>query len=157
MPVDTSQTHSILFVCHGNICRSTMAEFVMKDLVEKAGLSDSFHIESAATSAEELGNPVYPGTKRILDRLGIDCSAKRARRITADDYDKFDLIIAMDDANMRNLRAKYHQDPDHKIHLLMSYAGNPRPIADPWYTGDFETTYQDVDAGCRGLLKELTH
>ncbi len=155
MTENTSKPYSILFVCHGNICRSTMAEFVMKDLVDKAGLTDHFHIESAATSADELGNPVYPGTKKILDRLGIDCSAKRARRITIDDYANFDLIIGMDDENMRNLRMKYHNDPEHKIHLLLEYTGANRAIADPWYTGDFEATYRDVDAGCRALLDQL--
>ena len=147
---------SILFVCHGNICRSPMAEFIMKDLVAKAKLADQFHIESAATSAEELGNPVYPGTKKILTRLGIDCSQKRARRITLDDYKAFDLIIGMDDANVRNLRMKYHNDPDNKIHLLLDYTGEQRAIADPWYSGDFETTYQDVTAGCQALLASLT-
>lgn len=148
---------SLLFVCHGNICRSTMAEFVMKDLVAKRGLADRFHIESAATSAEELGNPVHPGTRRILEGLGIDCSAKRARRLRKADYDEFDLIIAMDSQNMRNMDRMLGDDPDHKLHKLLEYAGSDSDIADPWYTGDFETTYDDVNAGCHGLLAFLDY
>ncbi len=148
---------SLLFVCHGNICRSTMAEFVLKDLVAKRGLADRFHIESAATSAEELGNPVHPGTRRILEGLGIDCSAKRARRLRKADYDEFDLIIAMDSQNMRNMDRMLGDDPDHKLHKLLEYAGSDGDIADPWYTGDFETTYDDVNAGCHGLLAFLDY
>lgn len=144
---------NILFVCHGNICRSPMAEFVMKDLVSKAGVAQEFFIASAATSSEELGNSVYPPVKRLLDSMGIDCSAKRARRITADDYSKFDLIIGMDHANMANMRRFWGEDKEDKLRMLMSYCNSSAEVADPWYTGDFETTYRDVLAGCKKLLE----
>ncbi len=147
----------ILFVCHGNICRSPMAEFVMKDLVEKAGLGERFHIESAATSREEIGNPVYPPARRKLAEHGIGCEGHAARQITARDYQDFDLLIAMDSANLRNMRRFYGGDPAGKIHMLLDYAGRPgEEVADPWYTGDFQATWQDVSAGCAGLLKQLT-
>ncbi len=146
---------SILFVCHGNICRSPMAEFIMKYLVEEAGLADCFHIESAATSTEEIGNPVYPGTQAVLARLGIDSSAKRARQVTPQDYQDFDLVIGMDNANVKNLRRLFRYDPDHKVSLLLSFAGEDRSIADPWYTDDFEVTYRDVRRGCEALLATL--
>ena len=148
----------ILFVCHGNICRSPMAEFVMKDLVQKAGLESQFHIESAATSTEEIGNPVYPPARRKLAEHGIDCAGKTARRLTNADYGRYDLLIGMDRANLRNMGRICGGDPGGKIHLLMEYAGRPADglhpgdVADPWYTGDFETTWRDVLAGCRGLL-----
>ena len=148
---------NILFVCHGNICRSPMAEFVMKDLVEKAGAGDRFHIESAATSREEIGNPVYPPARRKLAEHGIGCEGHAARQITARDYQDFDLLIAMDSANLRNMRRFYGGDPAGKIHMLLDYAGRPgEEVADPWYTGDFQATWQDVSAGCAGLLKQLT-
>ena len=147
----------ILFICHGNICRSPMAEFVMKDLVEKAGLGERFHIESAATSREEIGNPVYPPARRKLAEHGIGCEGHAARQITARDYQDFDLLIAMDSANLRNMRRFYGGDPAGKIHMLLDYAGRPgEEVADPWYTGDFQATWQDVSAGCAGLLKQLT-
>lgn len=142
----------ILFVCHGNICRSTMAEFVMKDLVAKRGLADRFHIESAATSTEELGNPVYPGTREILEREGIDCSGKVARQMNRGDYDKFDLIIGMDGQNIRNINRILGGDPQGKVHKMLEFAGREGDVADPWYTRDFETTYEDVLDGCVGLL-----
>ena len=144
---------NILFVCHGNICRSPMAEFVMKDLVRKAGAENDFFIASAATSSEELGNGVYPPVKSLLGKLGIDCSGKRARRITHDDYLNFDLIIGMDYANMANMRRFWGADTEDKLRLLMSYCNSSAEVADPWYTGDFETTYRDVLAGCRKLLE----
>lgn len=147
---------SILFVCHGNICRSPMAEFVMKDLVTKAGVSDRFRIESAATSSEELGNPVHPGTQRRLAREGISCAGKTARRVRPDDYDTFDLIVGMDEANMRNLRRVFNGDPKGKVRKLLSFTGSDADVADPWYTGDFEATYNDILAGCTALLKEFT-
>ena len=148
---------NILFVCHGNICRSPMAEFVMKDLVEKAGLGERFHIESAATSREEIGNPVYPPARRKLAEHGIGCEGHAARQITARDYQDFDLLIAMDSANLRNMRRFCGGDPAGKIHMLLDYAGRPgEEVADPWYTGDFQATWQDVSAGCAGLLKQLT-
>ena len=147
----------VLFICHGNICRSPMAEFVMKDLVEKAGLGERFHIESAATSREEIGNPVYPPARRKLAEHGIGCEGHAARQITARDYQDFDLLIAMDSANLRNMRRFYGGDPADKIHMLLDYAGRPgEEVADPWYTGDFQATWQDVSAGCAGLLKQLT-
>ena len=148
---------NILFVCHGNICRSPMAEFVMKDLVEKAGLGERFHIESAATSREEIGNPVYPPARWKLAEHGIGCEGHAARQITARDYQDFDLLIAMDSANLRNMRRFYGGDPAGKIHMLLDYAGRPgEEVADPWYTGDFQATWQDVSAGCAGLLEQLT-
>ena len=148
---------NILFVCHGNICRSPMAEFVMKDLVEKAGLGERLHIESAATSREEIGNPVYPPARRKLAEHGIGCEGHAARQITARDYQDYDLLIAMDSANLRNMRRFYGGDPAGKIHMLLEYAGRPgEEVADPWYTGDFQATWQDVSTGCAGLLKQLT-
>jgi len=145
----------ILFICHGNICRSPMAEFVMKDMVEKAGLASEFSIASAATSTEELGNPVYPPARRKLAEHGIGCAGHAARQMTRRDYEEYDLLIGMDSANIRNMHRMYHDDPDGKIHLLLDFAGRHRDVADPWYTGDFEATWQDVNAGCRGLLARL--
>ena len=131
-----------------------MAEFVMKDLVQKAGLEKDFHIASAATSAEELGNPVYPPARRKLAQHGIGCAGKTARQVTRGDYGAYDLLIGMDQANLRNLRRICGGDPDGKIHLLLEYAGRPgQEVADPWYTGDFEATWDDVLAGCQGLLR----
>lgn len=146
----------ILFICHGNICRSPMAEFVMKDLVQKAGLASQFHIGSAATSREEIGNPVYPPARRKLAEHGIPCGGHAARQLTAQDYDAYDLLIGMDQANLRNMRRICGGDPDGKLHLLLAYTAHPGSVADPWYTGDFEAAWQDVLAGCRGLLAELT-
>ena len=146
---------SILFVCHGNICRSPMAEFVMKDLVRQAGLEWKYEIASAATSSEELGNPVYPPARRKLAEHGIGCAGKTARRLTRDDYDEYDLLIGMDRMNFRNMHRICGGDPEGKIHLLMDYTGRPGEVADPWYTGDFEETWQDVLEGCRGLLELL--
>lgn len=142
----------ILFVCHGNICRSTMAEFVMKSIVGERGLSDRFTIESAATSTEEIGSPVHPGTRKILEREGIDCSGKTARQMQRSDYDRFDLLIGMDEANVRNMLRMLGGDPAGKVHKLLEFAGSEADIVDPWYTGDFEATYDDVHAGCVGLL-----
>lgn len=145
----------ILFVCHGNICRSPMAEFVMKDLVKKAGRTSEFEIASAATSTEEIGNPVYPPARRKLAEHGISCAGKTARQLMQSDYGRWDLIIGMDQANLRNMHRLFPEDPDHKLHLLMDYTTRPGQVADPWYTGDFETTWQDVSEGCRGLLSAL--
>ena len=145
----------ILFVCHGNICRSPMGEFILKDLAAKAGLADRFQIESAATSTEEIGNPVYPPARRKLAQHGIDCAGKTARQLTAADYGRFDLLLSMDRANIRNMTRICGGDPQGKIHLLMEYTGHPgREVADPWYTGDFDATWDDVLAGCQGLLKQ---
>ena len=146
----------ILFICHGNICRSPMAEFVMKDLVKKAGLASQFHIESAATSREEIGNPVYPPARRKLAEHGISCDGHAARQLTKADYRGFDLLIGMDNANLQNMRRICGGDPEGKIRLLRDYTARPGDVADPWYTGDFETTWRDVLEGCRGLLKELS-
>ena len=145
----------ILFVCHGNICRSPMAEFVMKDLVEKAGLSSRIQAESAACTREELGNPVYPPARRELAAHGIDCTGKTARLLEKRDYQRFDLLIGMDQENLRMMRRICGGDPDHKIRLLMEYTDFPREVADPWYTRDFGATWRDVEEGCSGLLREL--
>ena len=145
----------ILFICHGNICRSPMAEFVMKDLVKKAGLEGQFHIESAATSTEEIGNPVYPPAQRKLAEHSIDCAGKTARQLKNSDYDQYDLLIGMDRANLRNMHRICGGDFAGKLRLLMDYTDHPGDVADPWYTGDFETTWQDVLTGCQGLLKYL--
>ena len=146
----------ILFICHGNICRSPMAEFVMKDLVEKAGCADRFEIASAATSTEELGNPVYPPARRKLAEHGLGCEGKTARQMTRQDYRDYDLLVAMDRENLWNMRRFTGDDPDHKVSLLLDYTSRPGDVADPWYTGDFEQTWQDVLEGCQGLLARLT-
>ena len=146
---------SILFVCHGNICRSPMAEFVMKDLVEKAGCGAQFTIASAATSTEEIGNPVYPPARRMLAQHGISCSGKTARQLRREEYADWDLFIGMDFANLRNMERIFGGDPEHKIRALLDYTTRPGEVADPWYTGDFEATWRDVMAGCTGLLHSL--
>lgn len=142
----------ILFVCHGNICRSPMAEFVMKDLVSKAGLEDSFYIESAATSTEEIGNPVYPPARRKLAEHGISCQGKSARQMRDSDYDRFDLLVGMDTWNIRNMQRICGGDPDGKIVKLMDFTRRPGDVADPWYSDDFETTWRDVLEGCKSIL-----
>ena len=146
----------ILFVCHGNICRSPMAEFVMKDLVKKAGLASQFHIESTATSREEIGNPVYPPARRKLAEHGISCDGHAARQLTNADYEKYDLLIGMDSANLRNMQCICGGDPDGKLRLLLAYTGQTRSVADPWYTDDFDAAWQDIAFGCRALLEALT-
>ena len=144
----------ILFVCHGNICRSPMAEFVMKDLVKKAGLEPEFFIASAATSTEEIGNPVHPGTTRRLAREGISTKGKYAVQLTKADYGRYDYLLGMDHWNIRNMVRMLGGDPAEKVHLLLDYSQRPgEEIADPWYTGDFETTYSDILEGCQGLLR----
>lgn len=143
----------ILFVCLGNICRSPMAEFIMKALVESKGLGDEFYIESAATSREELGNPVYPPAKRVLEKRGINCTAKRARQITAQDGDKFDYIICMDSSNVSDTKRILSSINHSKIYKLLDFTAAPRDVADPWYTGDFTATENDVVSGCDGLLQ----
>lgn len=145
----------VLFICHGNICRSTMAEFVFKDMVAKKGLSDLFEIASAATSREEIGNPVHPGTKRILDALGISCRGKYAVQTTKKDYGYYDYIIGMDSWNIRNMLRIYGSDPDQKICKLLQFVGSSDDVADPWYTGNFDVTYRDVHAGCTALLDHI--
>lgn len=145
----------ILFVCHGNICRSPMAEFIMKKLVRDAGLSEQFEIASAATSTEEIGNPVYPPARRKLTEHGIDCSGKTARQLKNDDCEKYNLLIGMDRANLRNMVRICGDDYADKMHLLMEFTSRPGDVADPWYTDDFETTWRDVLEGCQGLLDFL--
>ncbi|MCM1193191.1 MAG: low molecular weight phosphotyrosine protein phosphatase [Butyrivibrio sp.] len=150
----------ILFVCHGNICRSPMAEFILKDMVQKQGIGNRFLISSAATSTEEIwngvGNPVYPPAKAELARHGIDCGGKRAVQVTKADYDKYDFLIGMDSANIRNMQRILGGDPEGKVFKLLSFAGQDRDIADPWYTGDFCLTYRDIVQGCRALLAYLS-
>ncbi len=156
----------ILFVCHGNICRSTMAEFVMKDIVNKQGLSDAFHIESSATHTDEIwngvGSPVYPPARAKLREHGIGTpdnelgvSEKRARLTSRTDYDKFDYIIGMDSANMRNLSGLFGGDPDHKLYKMLDFADRDGDVADPWYTGNFDATWRDVSEGCHGLFRSI--
>ena len=145
----------ILFVCHGNICRSPMAEFVMKDLVRKAGRAAEFSIASAATSTEEIGNPVYPPARRMLAAHGIDCTGKTARQLRKSDYAQYDYLIGMDQANFRNMQRMCGGDPDGKIHLLLDFTDRPGQVADPWYTGDFQATWEDVLEGCEGLLRHI--
>ncbi len=144
----------ILFVCHGNICRSPMAEYIMRDMLEKRGIADVV-TASAATSTEELGNRVHRGTAEILNRLGIDCSAKRARQITMADYADYDLLIGMDSENIRNM-TRYWGDKQHKIHKLLDFAERRNEdVSDPWYTHDFERAYRDIKQGCEGLLNAI--
>lgn len=148
--------HHILFVCHGNICRSPMAEFILKDLVVKAGRLSEFHIESAATSTEEIGNPVYPAARHKLAEHGISCKGKTARQVTRADYERFDLIICMDRANLRNIKHIIPIDPDNKISLLLDFTSDNRgnDVADPWYTGNFDATWRDCLEGCKAILKQ---
>ncbi len=145
----------ILFICHGNICRSTMAQCVFTQKCLVAGLSDSFFIDSAATSTDEIGNPPHRGTVNKLREVGIPLVPHRARQITWDDYEKFDYIIGMDSANIRNLKMMLKNDPDGKIYKFLEFAGFDRDIADPWYTGNFDETYEDVLKGCDGFMDYL--
>ena len=146
----------ILFVCHGNICRSPMAEFVMKDLVKKAGLERDFEIASAATSTEEIGNPVYPPARRKLAEHGISCAGKTARQLKKSDYARYDYLVGMDSATLRNMQRICGGDPEGKLSLLLDWTARPGSVADPWYTGDFEATWQDVSEGCQGLMTAVT-
>ena len=145
----------ILFICHGNICRSPMAEYIMKELVKREGVASDWEIESAAVSREEIGNPVYPPARRKLLEQGIPCGQHAARQMTRADYDRFDLLIGMDSANLRDMHRICGGDYAGKMSLLMDHTARPGNVADPWYTGDFEATWRDVLEGCQGLLKEL--
>ena len=149
----------ILFVCHGNICRSPMAEFVLKDMVKKRGIEKEFFISSAATSTEEIGNSVHRGTREKLKQYGISTEGKyaehRARQIKKEDYQKYDYILAMDKANVKNIQRIVGEDSQNKVHLLLSYAEKNTDIADPWYTGDFDKTYDDIVEGCNAFLNKI--
>ena len=147
--------NKILFICHGNICRSPMAEMVMKELVRRRGLEDCFTIASCATSTEEIGNPVYPPARAELARQNIPCERRGARQITRLDYEEYDLLICMDGNNLRNLRRIIPSDPAGKVHKLMEYAGSNADVADPWYTDRFDICYNDILSGCEGLLNSL--
>ena len=152
----SAKQYRIIFCCHGNICRSPMAEFIFKDKINSQGLNDRFYVESSAVSTEEIGNSIYPPAKRCLNAHGIPFDKeKTARQITRADYDRFDLIICMDRMNLRWLKYIIPNDPDNKVRLMMSYAGQDRDVADPWYTGDFETTYRDINLATDALLNEL--
>ena len=146
----------ILFICLGNICRSPMAEFVMKDMVKRAGTADQFEIASAATSREEVGNPVYSPARQKLAEHGISCKGKTARQLCAEDYSYYDLLIGMENANLRSMQRICGGDPKGKMHLLLDGTANPHDVADPWYTGDFDAAWHDIEIGCRSLLEKLT-
>lgn len=145
----------ILFICHGNICRSPMAEFVMKDLVNKRGIDNKIFIASAATTNEEIGNDIHPGTQRELAKQGIPFTSRQARKLTKSDYNEYDLLIAMDEENMIDIPLIVGKDIRHKVHLLMSYCGEERDVADPWYTRNFHKTYEDIYRGCQALLSKI--
>lgn len=145
----------VMFVCHGNICRSPMAEFVLKDMVKKRGIEQEFFISSAATSAEEIGNGVHRGTREKLKQYGISTEGKYAVQLKKQDYQKYDYILAMDKQNVKNIQKIIEGDSQNKVHLLLSYAEKNRDIADPWYTGDFDKTYDDIVEGCNAFLNKL--
>ena len=145
----------ILFVCHGNICRSPMAEFLLKSMVQEKGISDQFYIASAATSTEEIGNPVHYGTRKKLSEFGISCNGKYAVQMTRADYDRYDYLIGMDQWNIRNMQRIAGKDEKGKIRRLLDFTDHPRDIADPWYTGNFDITYEDIREGCEALLRYL--
>ncbi len=149
----------IMFVCHGNICRSPMAEFIFKKMIEDEGVSDWFIVSSSATSSEEIymgrGNPVYPPARKELAKHGISCEGKYAVQLSKTDYDKYDLFVCMDRYNVKNAERIFVSDVDNKIHMLMEYTGTPKDVADPWYTGNFEITYNDIYNGCKALIEFL--
>ena len=145
----------ILFICHGNICRSPMAQYVLQDMVEKNDVAKDFYIDSAATSTEEIGNGVHYGTRRKLASEGIFCGNHRAIQLTKRDYDKYDYLIGMDSANIRNINRIVGSDDNQKVYRLLDFTNEPRDIADPWYTGNFDKTYVDIVKGCEALLKYL--
>ena len=145
----------ILFVCHGNICRSPMAEFIFKDLINKKGIADRFYVASAATSYEEIGNPVYPPARKKLNEHGINSAGKVSIHMNREDYDAYDFLIGMEQMNIRNMQRIVGNDPQGKIHRLLDYSKHPRDISDPWYTGDFDRAYEDILEGCEALLQHL--
>ena len=146
----------VLFICHGSICRSPMAKYIMRDIVEKDGTADGFVIECAATSSEELGNPVYPPARAKLREHGISCEGYAARRMTMADYDDFDYIIGMDDENMYYMKKLWKNDSEGKLSLLMDYTDRPGEVSDPWYTRDFEAAFRDIEEGCKAFYSCLT-
>lgn len=150
----------ILFVCHGNICRSPMAEFILKKILEENGRSEDFLVFSKATSTEEIyhgqGNPVYPPVREILEELGIDCSRKRACQLQKEDYEKYDYFIGMDERNRENMKRIFGGDSEGKVSLLGEYTDRPHPIADPWYSGEFRSCYEDIRKGCEALFTKLS-
>lgn len=150
----------IMFVCHGNICRSPMAELIFKDMIAKKGIKDNFIVESSATSTEEIwngvGNPIYPPAKAELVNHGISCYDKRAVQLKKTDYDKYDMFIAMDSNNIRNIHRIFGYDPKHKVTKLMDYTMKKGDVADPWYSRNFELAYKDIELGCKGLLEYLS-
>lgn len=145
----------VLFVCHGNICRSPMAEFILKDMVATRGMEAKFDIESAATSYEEIGNPVYPPARAELAKHGISCAGKTARKLVKSDFSEFDYLIAMEEYNLRNIRREFGAELSEQVKLLLDYTESPGDIADPWYTGSFDVTYREIVAGCEGFLERL--
>ena len=149
----------VLFICHGNICRSPMAEFLLKDIVKKRGIADQFHIQSAATSTEEIwngiGNPVHPGTRKKLEEVGISCAGKRATQLTKSDYKDYDYLICMDAMNLKNTARICGRDRENKVYRMMDFTNEKRDVADPWYTGNFEKTYEDIMLGLEGFLQYL--
>ena len=148
-------TRKIMFVCHGNICRSPMAECIAKHVLDRLGLIGEYTVESSATSTEEIGNPIYPPARRELLRRGINPIDREARQISSADYDKYDLFVLMDSRNQKNIMRHFSADPEGKIHLLMSYAGQSRDVSDPWYSGDFATAFNDISKGVCALLKSV--
>ena len=146
----------VLFVCLGNICRSPMAEFVFKDMVNKRGLAEKFHIESAATSREAIGEGIYYGTKDILKEQGVPFKERKARQMTKEDYNKFDFILGMEEKNIINIMRIIGEDPQNKVHRLLDFLEKPRDIVDPWYYGNFDSTYYDIDEGCNKFLEYLS-
>lgn len=148
--------YKILFVCHGNICRSPMAEFIMKDIVEKAGRGDEFFIGSAATSTEEIGNNIYPPAQSEMKKRGVPFTSHYAVQVKKSDYDKYDLFIVMDSNNVRNILRIFSNDPQHKVHKLLEYTGSGSDVSDPWYSRRFDVAFDDIYAGCKALFEKLT-